>query len=226
MKSISRATTVTKDNAKPRGRGRPRSFDTGTAVQRAATLFWERGYEGTSVEDLTTAMGITTQSLYAAFGSKAELYRQALAWYQQEIGILARRPFAEEPDVSKAIGRSIRELAVQFTRVDLPHGCMRSTALIRCAIQHHDIAAHTASLRTDTVQAIKARLDKGREDGQLAKGTDTAALAGFIHALIVGMSVAAQDGSTTAELLPFADFAVGAIDRWRTAPKSGPKKSR
>ncbi len=226
MENISRSNTVINRDAKPRGRGRPRSFDTEKAVQKAAHLFWERGYEGTSVEDLTTAMGITTQSLYAAFGSKAELYRQALAWYQQEIGILARRPFAEEPDVAKAIGRSIRELAAQFTRSDLPHGCMRSTALIRCATQHEDIAAHAARLRAETAQAIKARLDRGREDGQLARDTDTAALAGFIHALIVGMSVAAQDGSATAELLPLADFAMTAIDRWRTTPKNGSRRSR
>ena len=189
-------------------------------------LFWAHGYEGTSVEDLTAAMGITTQSLYAAFGSKAELYRQALAWYQQEIGILVRQPFAEEPDVSKAIEKSLRDLATQFTRSDLPHGCMRSTALIRCAKQHEEVAEHAASLRAETAQAIKARLDKGREDGQLARITDTAALAGFINALIVGMSVAAQDGATSAELLPFAGLAVASVDRWRAVNEKRPSKRR
>ncbi len=182
-------------------------------------LFWERGYEGTSVQDLTVAMGITTQSLYAAFGSKAELYRQSLAWYQQEIGILVRQPFAEEPDVSEAIRQSLLDLAVQFTRSDLPHGCMRSTALIRCAKQHEDVAAHAASLRAETAQAIKARLDKGKEDGQLVSTTDTAALAGFIHALVVGMSVAAQDGATAGELLPFAGMAVASVDSWGTGKR-------
>ena len=203
------------ETATSRGRGRPRSFDTEKAVKKAAILFWERGYEGTSVQDLTAAMGITMQSLYAAFGSKAELYRQALAWYQQEIGILVRQPFADEPDVSKAIERSLRDLATQFTRSDLPHGCMRSTALIRCAKQHDEVAAHAASLRAETAQAIKARLDQGKDDGQLVSITDTAALASYINALIVGMSVAAQDGAPAAELLPFAGMAIASVDRWR-----------
>ena len=203
------------ESATSRGRGRPRSFDTEEAVKKAAILFWEHGYEGTSVQDLTAEMGITTQSLYAAFGSKSELYRLALAWYQQEIGILVRQPFVDEPDVSKAIEQSLRILATQFTRSDLPHGCMRSTALIRCAEQHEEVAAHAASLRAETAQAIKARLDQGKDDGQLVTITDTAALAGFINALTVGMSVAAQDGATSAELHPFAGMAVASVDRWR-----------
>lgn len=167
-------------------------------------------------QNLTAAMGITTQSLYAAFGSKAELYRQALVWYQQEIGILARRPFAEESDVSKAVERSIRELAGQFTRSDRPRGCMRSTAMIRYAMQHEEVAGQAASLRAETAQAIKTRLDKAIEDEQLVRSTDTAALAAFINALIVGMSVAAKDGASEAELLPFAGMVLASIDRWRT----------
>ena len=128
--------------------------------------------------------------------------------------------------MSKAIGQSLRDLATQFTRSDLPHGCMRSTALIRCAKQHEEVAAHAASLRAETAQAIKARLDKGKNDGQLASITDTAALAGFINALIVGMSVAAQDGATAGELLPFADIVVSAIDRCRSDNKKRPPKGR
>ena len=81
------------------------------------------------------------------------------------------------------------------------------------------MAAHAASLRAETAQAIEARLYKGKDYGQLASNTDTAALAGFIHALIVGMSVAAQDGATAGELLPLAGLAVASVDRWKTGKK-------
>ncbi len=178
-------------------------------------MFWERGYEGTSVDDLTVAMGITTQSLYAAFGSKAELYRQALAWYEQAVGLPARRFFAEEPDVSRAIKRTLQGLARQFTSGGLPRGCMRSTAMLRCAVQHDEIAAHAVLLRAQTAEAIKIRLDQAVKERQLARGTKTAVLAGFINALVIGMSVAAQDGATEADLLLYATLAVSAIDKLR-----------
>lgn len=140
--------------------------------------------------------------------------------------MLVRQRFADEPDVSQAIGQALRSLAMQFTRSDMPRGCMRSTAMIRCAMQNEEIAAHAASLRAETAQAIKARLDRGTDDGQLEKVTDTAALAGFINALIIGMSVAAQDGATVAELLSFAGIAAASIDRWRTDDQKGPAPSR
>ena len=184
-------------------------------------MFWDQGYEGASVEDLTTAMHITTQSLYAAFGSKELLYKHALAWYQQEVGDLARRALAEEPDVTKAVELAIRELARLFTRSEQPRGCMRSTALVGCGPQHATLAAHTALLRSETAQAIKSRLDKAKRDGQLARKCVTPALAGFLNALIIGMSVAAKDGATMSDLLPYADMAGAWIDGYRSS-RPGP----
>src|SRR2546426_9663255 len=68
-----------KKSAAPRGR--PRSFCTEEALDRALQVFWQKGYEGTSLSDLTEAMGINRPSLYAAFGNKEELFRKVLALY-------------------------------------------------------------------------------------------------------------------------------------------------
>ena len=113
-----------KDNS--RTRGRPRSFDINEAVRKATLVFWDRGYEGTSVDDLTQAMEITTQSLYAAFGSKSELYKRALNWYQEEVASFGPRTLSEEADVVVAIEKTLLEMANQFTlsgrpRVPCPH---------------------------------------------------------------------------------------------------------
>lgn len=196
-------------------RGRPRSFDLNEAVRKAALVFWERGYEGTSVDDLTQAMDITTQSLYAAFGSKSELYKRALNWYQQEVASFGPRALAEESDVVVAIERTLLEMADQFTLLGHPHGCMKSTAMIRCSAEHKELADFAAALRRETLELVKTRLDKGVADGQLRKDTDTPAQARFINALVVGMSVAAQDGATAEQLQPFASMAVRSIEEHR-----------
>ena len=63
-------------------RGRPRAFDMDKALDAALDLFWRKGYEGTSIADLTKAMGINPPSLYAAFGGKETLFHQALDRYE------------------------------------------------------------------------------------------------------------------------------------------------
>src|SRR4051812_3480675 len=89
--------TVPAVPAHPRPRGRPRAFDRARALEQALTLFWERGYEGTSIADLTAVMGITPPSLYAAFGSKEALFREALSLYRHRAGGITPAEVADEP---------------------------------------------------------------------------------------------------------------------------------
>ena len=98
-------TVVKNINAGSRSRGRPRAFDRDEALAKAAETFWRLGYEGASIADLTAAMGITPQSLYAAFSSKADLYREALDWYQVHIGASTAAALEEDDgrDVAHAV---------------------------------------------------------------------------------------------------------------------------
>ena len=112
---------VEKGAAPPRPRGRPRGFSREAALARAAETFWRQGYEGASIADLTAAMGITPQSLYAAFTSKADLYREALAWYQARIGAPAAAAL-QEADAVAALSRLLREAARDFARPGRPSG--------------------------------------------------------------------------------------------------------
>ncbi|WP_246658548.1 TetR/AcrR family transcriptional regulator [Mesorhizobium sp. GR13] len=197
-----------------RPRGRPRAFDRGEVLARAAETFWQLGYEGASIADLTAAMGITPQSLYAAFTSKADLYREALAWYQTHIGATTARAL-EENDVGMALARVLHESAHEFTRPGRPHGCMVSTAVLTCAVENQPIARHVSTLRNETLDALKARIERGVGEGQLKAGTDAEALARFVGAMIQGMSVQAQDGASSAALSAMVVPAVAEIERHR-----------
>ena len=197
----------------PKRRGRPRSFDLEEVTAKATLLFWERGYEGVSVDELTTAMGITTQSFYAAFGSKQNLHREALAWYDREVTRPVREALTGDGDVVQAVRETLRACAQEFTRVDRPLGCLRSTAGICASRENEAVARHASYLRLETVSFIKERLDQGVMDGQLDSRVSTSALALYLNAMVVGMSVAAQDGAQSSDLLAVAEVAASALSR-------------
>lgn len=199
-----------------RPRGRPRAFDREEALAKAAETFWRRGYEGASIADLTEAMGITPQSLYAAFSSKAELYTEALERYRSREGAMTMLALSSEPHAVVALARVLREAARDFTRADRPSGCMVSTALLGCAAENETMANHVAMLRTAALMRLRDRIEQGVRDGHLRPETDAAALARFIGATIQGMAVQARDGASESELRTIAEHAVSEIARHRT----------
>src|SRR5207253_4779949 len=105
-------------------RGRPRTFDPEIALRTALDLFWERGYEGTSLSDLAQAMGIASASIYACFGSKEDLFRKVMALYTTTSGEPPRRALREQPTTRAAIHAMLRATADQITGPDAPHYCM------------------------------------------------------------------------------------------------------
>lgn len=206
---------INRDEAKSRSRGRPRAFDRDKVLALAGETFWRYGYEGASIADLTAAMGITPQSLYAAFTSKADLYREALGWYQSQIG--AFTPAAlREPDVIRSFERLLTETATEFSRPGRPQGCMISTAVLTCARENEPVAEMVAQQRDTTLTALRKRIERGVADGQLRKETDVAGLARFIGAIIQGMSVQARDGASEAELHAIARLALEQVRNFRS----------
>lgn len=207
--------SVVENKSPPRKRGRPREFDRATALAAAARTFWRLGYEGASIADLTATMGITPQSLYSAFGSKADLYRESLAWYQGHVGVFVRKALEEEPSVIAAFARMLKEAAQEYTRQGALRGCMLSTALLGCAEEHEAVAEHVAAMRSATLTAVQARIERGIADGELRRDTYARGLARYIAAIIQGMSVQAQDGADETELQAVAELAMAALRRHR-----------
>ena len=201
-----------KTGRKP-GRGRPRAFNRETALAVAAETFWQLGYEGASIADLTEAMGISPQSLYAAFGSKARLYAEALDWFEAEVAGFLCATLAAEADVLKAFEQMFLEAAQSYIKPGRPKGCMVSSALIGCAAENAEVARHVADLRHQRVRLFEARIARGVADRQLRPETYAAGLARYVAAVLQGMAVQARDGATLPDLLVLGQLAMAALIR-------------
>ncbi|MVW71692.1 TetR/AcrR family transcriptional regulator [Bordetella sp. 15P40C-2] len=194
----------------PRKRGRPRSLDRETGLEIAANLFWERGYEGTSIADLTHAMGVPPPSLYAAFGSKEELYQQAIDHISERENKLWMQALRDGRPAYEAIAFYLKDAARRFTQSGRPRGCMVSNAVLQHNEKNHDVAHAVAARRARGVQLLKTRLDQAVQNGELAEHADTEAIARFYAAVVQGMSAQACDGANLHTLNKLADLALSA----------------
>lgn len=203
--------------------GRPRSFDRDEALENAVAVFWEHGYDATSIALLTKALGIGAPSLYAAFGDKRDLFHQALDHYLRTYGAFTERALVEEPNARDAIERLLREAAAAYTRSDRPRGCLLITAATNCSPQSADIAAHLRGFRAKGVRALEAKIAAARRKGELPARTDAHALATFYSAVLQGMSAQARDGATQRDLEQIAE---AALQAWpATAGTKRPRRS-
>lgn len=186
--------------------GRPRSFDPDHALHEALMTFWRYGFEGASMSRLQAAMGLTAPALYRAFGSKDELFKQAVAQYQRQYGF----GIQEGVPVRDAIGAYLRTAAQEF--VSEPGlGCLVSTGVLASGPDAQVSAAVIRAEREKALADIRARCQAAVRSGELPGLTDVDGLSRAIAAVIQGMSVQARDGATEADLSRLADAALRMI---------------
>jgi AcrR family transcriptional regulator len=200
-------TPDTADTTKRR-RGRPVSFDRCQALEAAMRLFWERGYEGTSFDDLTAAMGISPSSFYNSFGSKERLYGEAVDAYAAKSATWFRGELEAAPDARSAIHGVLSASARAFTRCGEPTGCMISVACTAVPPGLEPMRDHMADLRRAGEAMMADRIRRGIAAGDTPPDADPAVLAAFFSTISRGLTVQARDGAPYERLQEIVDLAM------------------
>ncbi|MBN9221071.1 MAG: TetR/AcrR family transcriptional regulator [Mesorhizobium sp.] len=195
---------------KPRG-GRPRAFDPDRALDAAMHLFWEHGYEATSLAMLREAMRLTPPQIYNAFTDKETLFRKALERYHQtEIGFALEALSAPVP-THEAIRRLLMGAAETYSRPGKPGGCLFISGGLATSPQAQAIADELKTYRKASEAAIAGRLEKGRASGELPEGFPAEAFAKYLAGVMNGMSIQARDGASAEELRVLARTALAVL---------------
>lgn len=190
-------------------RGRPRTFNLDEALDKALRVFWQKGYEGASLDDLTGAMGISRPSLYAAFGDKETLFRKALDRYESGPSSFAREAL-KEPTARGVVERLLREAIKMHTDPNTPPGCLMVHGALASGEGSDSIRLELNARRSADEIGLRQRLAHAKAEGDLPHDANPADLARYIVTIMRGMAVQASGGASRNELRRVAQMALRA----------------
>lgn len=190
-----------------RQRGRPSNFDHDEALENALQVFWSRGYEGTSMSELTDALGINKPSIYAAFGNKEELFRKALAHYLAGPVSFVKESM-KEPTARQVVKIFLMQAVDFFSDESTPNGCMIVQGALTCSAGSVLIQQELVAYRKSYEDALTQRFEQAKTQGDLPALANAAYLAKYLATIHQGMSVQATSGATKEELLAVAEMAL------------------
>lgn len=185
-----------------KSRGRPKTFDRDAALDKAMTLFWQHGYEATSLADLVEATGAKAPTLYAEFTNKEGLFRAVLDRYisrfaaQHDAQLLC-----EEKPLEQALRDYFTSVATCFTSKDTPAGCFMINTSATLAASSNEIAQTIKSRHALQEKTLVRFLQQRQARGEIPAHRDVMALAQFLSCILQGMSVSAREGACVEKLL-------------------------
>jgi len=184
--------------------GRPRAFDPEAALDAALEVFWRQGYEGTSLTDLTAAMGINKPSLYASFGNKEQLFSEALDRYFSGPGAFAADAL-EASTVHEVVERLVLGAVELTSGPHTPFGCLSVNSAQACGPDSEPIRQKAVARRMAGEAALRRRFEHAAD---LPPGCDPGDLARLVHTVTDGIAVQAASGHTREQLRRVADLAL------------------
>lgn len=179
--------------------GRPREFSEAAALDAAMRVFWEKGYEGASLDDLTRAMGINRSSLYASFGDKEQLFKRVIARYAE--GPMAFFHEALQQPTARAVVESFLRGGVAFLADTAhPRGCLSLQGGLACSSASEGVKRTMIDWRNQGLKLLEERMRRAQKEGDLGRKVDAKDLARYIYVVMNGLSIQVVNGATRAEM--------------------------
>ncbi len=182
-----------------RGPGRPRGFDRAAALHAAMLTFWKHGFDGTSFTDLTEATGMSKPTLYATFGDKINLFREAVVAYS-ELNAKTYEEALNQPTAREAVDACLRLARGLDPKPGEPVVCFLVQGALTGSADTQELRDELTALRRQATEQLQMRLARAQREGDLAESVDTAVMAEYFASLAVGLSVQAAGGATPAQL--------------------------
>ena len=180
-------------------RGRPRSFDEAEALDRATQVFWAKGYDGATVDDLVAGTGVSRPSLYATFGDKEALFMRCLEHYAERAALFAAQVLSAAPTVQDAISGFLRLTVEGATCPSNPSGCLMSCVLP--SVEDPKAQDFSARAAAHLAQLIEQRLQEAVAAGELPPNFPCPLRSRHILGMSSALALRARAGATREMLL-------------------------
>jgi AcrR family transcriptional regulator len=194
--------------------GRPRSFDKDDALKKAMYVFWEKGYEGTTMADLIQSIGMKAPSIYAAFGNKDAIFKEVVQSYLPIVVNGQLKALNSSPKIYDAVEATLKACVSLYTGKDNPHTCLVMTGAINTAPEHTEHVETLRALREDYKGAWKKRFEMAEADQQLTDEANPNELAEYFTTLIQGMTIKAKDGASDDSLSSTSRLALKTLSQF------------
>jgi AcrR family transcriptional regulator len=189
-------------------RGRPKKYDSKTALRAAGDVFWTQGFGDTSLDELSAAMGMNRPSIYRAFGNKETIYRQAMALFRSQMQQGFEETLVHEVDLRKGLRRFYRAALDVYSAGEVPRGCMIMCTAPSAALIHSDVQADLLAIIEQLDAQILGCVELAIETGQLSESTDAKTLSKLIQAILHSLAIRIRAGESKASLRRLSEAAV------------------
>ncbi|KUP21325.1 TetR/AcrR family transcriptional regulator [Paenibacillus sp. DMB5] len=189
---------------------RSKEFDVDNVLGKAMTIFWQQGYEKTSMQDLVTGMGIHKRSMYDTFGDKHTLYMKVMERYTDTVSGKLESKVEGLPSAKEAI-RLLFE-AVAFKKGPEPKGCLLVNTAVELANHDPEAAAKVTEAFLNTEQLLERLLRQGQESGELPCSFDPADMAAYLHNALVGLRVLVKTDPEAGRLQTIINITLKPLD--------------